>query len=141
MDATLTLLGSSVQFYFAGIHIGEIQLIDFGAEGECHLSVSADSKDGIKTSSDSGDTSYYLRLFLKALGLKAKVSAEVEAFQHEISAGFDFAYLLVDATLFKIGKEPDDYKHRVPVSSKWVPSEFESVLCLVNDVSDRKSVV
>lgn len=135
MDATLTLLGSSVQFYFAGIHIGEIQLIDFGAEGECHLSVSADSKDGIKTSSDSGDTSYYLRLFLKALGLKAKVSAEVEAFQHEISAGFDFAYLLVDATLFKIGKEPDDYKHRVPVSSKWVPNEFESVLCLVNDVS------
>lgn len=139
MNATLTLLGSSVQFYIAGINIGEVQLIDIGVEADGHIGITANDKDGIQTSNDNGETSYYIRMFLKALGFKAKVSAEVEAFQHEISGGVDIAYQLLDITLFVWGKEPDKYQHRVPVSSKWVPAEFGSVVCLVNDISGSMS--
>ncbi len=133
-NSSLTVLGSSVQFYIAGINLGEIQLLDVGFEGNCDITVSADSVSGVKTPLDDEDASYYLRMFLRALGIKAKISAEVEAFQRDLSGNFEFAYQLVDATLFEIGKQPNA-PNRKPVSSKWVPSEFESLICIVGDVS------
>ncbi len=138
MDASVTFFGASVQFYFAGINIGEIQIIDLGIEAKGNVSVSADSVDGIKTSNNDGTTSLYLRGFLKAIGLRAKVSAEVEAFQRKVSSGTEFAYRLVDVTLFEFGENPNP-ERTVPVSSEWVPDEFSSVVCMVCDVSGSMS--
>ncbi len=132
-DASVTIFGSSVQFYFAGINFGEISLFELGFEGDGQAFVSADNKDGIKTSNSDNKTSLFLRGFLKAIGFKAKVSAEVEAFQRELNLGADAAFQLVDITLFEFGKNPE--KRKVPVSTKWIPSEFESVVCIVGDVS------
>lgn len=133
-NATIVPIGASVQFYFAGINLGEAMLAETGVEGNCHASVKASTKDGITSSNDDGSSELYLRGFLKLLGFNAKISAEVEAFQHNLNVEGEYSFLLVDFTLFQLGQRKST-PHTTPVSSNLAPAEFASVVTIVGDVS------
>lgn len=137
-NTDLTLLGGSVVFYVAGINIGELSVARLGIEAQCNVSISADSKEGLKIL-DQEDTEFYLRGYLKFIEAKVKLKAEGKSFLKNLSVDIDFEFGLLDLTLFEHGLRPDKYRPKVPVSSMAIPDEFESVITLVCDVSGSMS--
>ncbi len=130
----VTILGGSVVFYVAGINICEISIARIGFEAQCDLTAEASSTEGFKILS-SDDTNFYIRCYLKMLEIKVKLKAEGKSFLKGLSIDVDFEFGLLDLTLFCEGLRPNKFRPKVPVSSMQVPSEFESVISLVCDVS------
>ena len=133
-ESDLTLMGSSVLFYIAGINIGEVSIARVGIEAECDLSISANSKDGIHLL-ESDETAFYIRGYLKFIEVKVKLKAQGKSFLEWLSIDVDFEFALLDFTLFSQGKMPDKFRPVVPVSTMKRPSEFESAITLVFDDS------
>ncbi len=133
-NTDVTILGTSILFYVAGVNIAEISAARVGLQAEANATFEANSKDGIKTS-DSSSNYYYARLYLKLLEFKVKITAKGEKWLDRISLDVDFQFALLDLTLVELGNQPDKYKPIVPVSSEIAPTDFTSVISLVFDVS------
>ncbi len=133
-DTDLTLLGGSVLFYVAGINLGEFSVARLGVEAKCNISITANSKEGLKVAA-SDDTELYIRGYLKLIEVKIKLKADGKSFLDNLSIDINFEFTLLDLTMFEHGVKPDKFKPKVPISSISAPTEFESVLTLVCDVS------
>lgn len=133
-NTEITILGSSVLFYVAGINLGEISIARLGVQAECDLSMSADSKDGFKFL-ETEDNTFYIQGFLRLIEVKVKIKAEGKSFLSKLSIDLNFEFSLINFTLFEKGLKPDKYRPKVPISSMNAPDEFESVMTLVCDVS------
>jgi len=133
-ETDLTLFGGSVLFYVAGVNLGEICAAKVGVEAKCDLTLTA----GVNESLDvkpGAEANAYIRGYLKLLEAKLKLKVEGKTIFENWSKDIDFQFCVLDKTLFVWGKAPDQYKKKYPVSTMERPEEFESVLCLVCDVS------
>ena len=133
-DTDITLIGGSVVFYIAGINIAEVSVARIGVEAQCDLAITANSEDGVSVL-DNEDTKAYVRGYLKMIEVKVKLKVEGKHFLNKLSADINFAFTLLDITLFSVGSCPDKYKPKMPISSMRVPDKFDSVTSLVCDVS------
>ncbi len=137
-DTDLTLFGGSLLFYVAGVNLGEISAARIGIEAACKISLKASTKDGLELP-DGTNTDLYIRGYLKLIEAKVKLKAEGKSFLKKLSIDVDFEFALIDITLFETGNRPDKYKPKVPISSMIPPTEFDSVISLVFDVSGSMS--
>ncbi len=133
-DVELTALGGSVLFYVAGINFGEISIARIGVQIEGEISVSGDTKDGFKFI-EPEDTKFYIKCFLNIIEVKVKLKLEGNKFLKNLSTDLNFDFSLITLTIFEKGHQPDKYRWKVPVSSMEAPTDFESVMSLVCDVS------
>ena len=138
-DTDLTLFGSSVVVYLAGVNFGEISISRLGIEAKCDVSISVNSKDKKIKVLDSEDTEFYIRGYLKLIETKFKLKADGKNFLDKIDIDLDFQLGLLDLTLFEYGLQPNKFKPAVPVSTIEPPTEFDSVISMVCDVSGSMS--
>ena len=129
----ITLLGSSVVIYIAGINICEISVARIGIEAEASTQITANSKEGVKAC-DSDDSYYYLRGYLKLIEMKVKLKAEGKSFLDNVSIDAKFDFSLLEKELFRVG-ETNNTSNKVPISSKEAPTDYSSVISVVFDVS------
>lgn len=132
-ETDFTLFGTSAVFYIAGINVGEFALAKIGAEAKASAEIKADSVNGLTVEKD--DFEFYIRGYLKLIGIKVKLSADGRKLLDFISVDVDIDFTLIDITLFEKGHKPDKYKPVKPVSSFAPPTEFASVMSVVFDVS------
>lgn len=137
-DTNLTILGGSLLFYVAGVNLAEVSAARIGIEAKCNISLKADSQNGVQWP-DITNTNFYIRGYLRIIEAKVKLKAEGKSFLKKLSIDISFEFGLLDITLFESGIRPDKYKPKVPISSKPVPNEFQSVISLVFDVSGSMS--
>lgn len=138
-DTDLTLFGSSVVVYLAGVNFGEISISRIGIEAKCDLSISVNSKDKKINILEADDTELYIRGYLKLIETKFKLKADGKKYLDKIDIDIDFEYGLIDLTLFEYGLQPDKFKPAVPVTAIEAPTEFDSVITMVCDVSGSMS--
>lgn len=131
-EGDLTLFGGSVLFYIAGVNVGEISVARLGMEASCDLSLTATLGEVVQVDED---VEAYLRGYLKVLEVAIKLKAEGKAFLKNFEANVEFFACPIDITLFTLGKRPQEFETKLPVSTKPQPTEFESVICLVTDAS------
>lgn len=136
-EADLSLVSGSLLFYVAGVNMGEINVARFGLETECELSMNATYEEG--DFDLEADGTGYIRGYLKMLGINIKLKMEGKAFLKNFEMNVDFEYCLLDFTLFQWGDQPEKFKPAMPISSMKTPDEFDSIFCLVVDVSGSMS--
>lgn len=127
----LTLFGTSVSFCIGGINVGEVAMMELGFDAECNFTVNGTHEEGVTPSEDNGA---YLRMYLKLLEYRVKLSASFELFEREGKFGTDDTICLADLTLFSIGDAPGNLK-KTPVSTMDIPEDFDSAITIVGDVS------
>lgn len=137
-NTDLTLFGGSLVFYVAGVNLAEISVARIGIEAECKISLKASTQDGLELP-DGSNTDLYVRGYLKLIEAKVKLKAEGKSFLKKLSIDVNFEFALIDITLFEVGNKPEKYRPKVPVSSMIPPTEFDSVISLVFDVSGSMS--
>ncbi|MBR6682424.1 MAG: VWA domain-containing protein [Clostridia bacterium] len=133
-NTDLTIFGGSLLFYVAGVNLGEISVARIGIQAACKISLKASSQKGLELP-DKTNTDLYIRGYLKLIEAKVKLKAEGKSFLKKLSIDVDFEFALIDITLFEAGNRPDKYKPKMPISSIIPPTEFDSVISLVFDVS------
>lgn len=134
-NTDLTLFGASVLFYVAGVNVGELGVARLGVEAECNISLTASSNEKDPKITGGSESSCYIRGYLKILEAKIKLLADGEYFLEDFELDIDFGFCLLDLTLFQIGDQPEKYRPSIPISSMERPESFDSIICLVCDVS------
>lgn len=136
-SADITVFGAGLVFYVAGINICDISVAKVGLETEAAAKIKASYQD--KEIETEAEASFYIRAYLKLIDLKVKLKAEGEKFLDFLSVDLDIQFNLIDITLFEIGEQPDKYRPLKPVSTMPPPTEFNSVISVVFDVSGSMS--
>lgn len=133
-DQDVTVFGSSMLFYVAGVNIGEIAIAKLGIQTKDEISIEANSKEGV-VSQFSDDSYSYVRGYLKVLDTNINLSQYDDYYLSKQSFKDKCKFSLLDITMYEDGTKPSEYKSVAPIASKKAPKESSSVMTLVCDVS------
>lgn len=99
-------IGTSALLYLFNINIVDVGIAKAGSEilGTGSLEASSDEEK------DSGlNASFYARLYVKILDVKAAIKAQVNLWRLSLSEGFDWEETMLDLTLLETGQKRDTH--------------------------------
>lgn len=99
-------IGTSALLYLFNINIVDVGIAKAGGEilGTGSFEASSDEEK------DSGlDASFYARLYVKILGVKAAIKAQANLWRLSLSEGFDWEETMLDLTLLETGQKRDTH--------------------------------
>lgn len=99
-------IGTSALLYLFNINIVDVGIAKAGGEVLGTGSLEASSNE----EKDSGlNASFYARLYVKILDVKAAIKAQANLWKLRLSGGFDWAGIMLDLTLLETGQKRDTH--------------------------------